>query len=76
MNRIIDEGLFECVITDRETHFKYELIHTTKEGHTYSVIDPYCFWPTISDYDLYLLIRAITIVSMRRWAATFARQKE
>ena len=54
MNRIIDEGLFECVITDRETHFKYELIHTTKEGHTYSVIDPYCFWPTISDYDLYL----------------------
>ena len=54
MNRIIDEGLFECVITDRDTPFKYELIHTTKDGHTYSVIDPYCFWPTISDYDLYL----------------------
>ena len=54
MNRINDEGLFECVIADRDTPFKYELIHTTKEGHTYSVIDPYCFWPTISDYDLYL----------------------
>jgi len=54
MNRIIVEGLFECVISDRDTPFKYELIHTTKEGHTYSVIDPYCFWPTISDYDLYL----------------------
>ena len=54
MNRINDEGLFECVITHRDTPFKYELIHTTKEGHTYSVIDPYCFWPTISDYDLYL----------------------
>ena len=54
MDRIVDEGLFECVIADRDTPFKYELIHTTKDGHTYSVIDPYCFWPTISDYDLYL----------------------
>ncbi len=54
MNRIIEEGLFECVIADRDTPFKYELIHTTKDGHTYSVIDPYSFWPTISDYDLYL----------------------
>ena len=54
MNRIIKIGLFECVIDDRDTPFKYELIHTTKDGHTYSVIDPYYFWPTISDYDLYL----------------------
>jgi 1,4-alpha-glucan branching enzyme len=54
MNRIVDEGLFECIIADRDTPFRYELIHTTKDGHTYSVIDPYSFWPTISDYDLYL----------------------
>ncbi len=55
MNSVHEKGLFEIVIFDRETPFIYELIHTMPDGHTYSVIDPYSFWPTISDYDLFLL---------------------
>ncbi|MGI6123592.1 MAG: 1,4-alpha-glucan branching protein GlgB [Acetivibrionales bacterium] len=54
MKLINEKGLFECVISNRDTPFKYELIHTTADGHTYSVIDPYTFWPTISEYDLFL----------------------
>ncbi len=54
MNNIHEKGLFEIVLLDLETPFKYELIHTMPDGHTYSVIDPYSFWPTISDYDLFL----------------------
>ncbi len=51
----IDErGLFEGHIKERQQPFAYELIHTTHENHTYSVIDPYAFWPTVADYDLYL----------------------
>jgi 1,4-alpha-glucan branching enzyme len=54
MECIDDRGLFECRIPQRHKPFAYELVHTTKEGHSYSVIDPYTFWPTVSDYDLYL----------------------
>ena len=53
---MIDErGLFECKLYGNKKEFAYELIHTTHDGHTYTVIDPYAFLPTISDYDLYLL---------------------
>lgn len=52
---LVDErGLFECTIAEKNETFKYELIHTTREGITYTTLDPYVFWPTVSDYDLYL----------------------
>lgn len=54
MDLIHEKGLFEIIISNGGKFFKYELIHTTEDGHTYSVIDPYSFWPTISEYDLYL----------------------
>ncbi|MCX7771863.1 MAG: 1,4-alpha-glucan branching protein GlgB [Clostridia bacterium] len=54
MERIDERGLFECLIPQRQQPFGYELGHTTWENHTYSVLDPYSFWPTVSDYDLYL----------------------
>jgi len=53
--KVIDKrGLFECRIPGNTEPFLYELVHTTKDKHTYSVIDPYAFLPTISDYDTYL----------------------
>ena len=54
MTLLDNRGLFECRISGISQFFAYELIHTTNQGHTYSVIDPYAFWPTITDYDLYL----------------------
>ena len=52
---IIDErGLFECRIPGNTEPFLYELVHTTKDNHKYSVIDPYAFLPTVSDYDTWL----------------------
>ncbi len=52
---IIDErGLFECHIPGNTEPFLYELVHTTKDNHKYSVIDPYAFLPTVSDYDTWL----------------------
>ncbi len=54
MDRIDERGLFERIIPDRKKAFTYELIHTTYDNITYTVMDPYSFWPTISDYDLYL----------------------
>ncbi len=54
LTRIDERGLFEGHIKERQQPFAYELIHTTHENHTYSVIDPYAFWPTVADYDLYL----------------------
>lgn len=54
MEFLDSRGLFECYIPERQQPFAYELIHTTYEDHIYSVIDPYAFWPTISDYDLFL----------------------
>lgn len=54
MTKVDDRGLFECIISERNELFPYELTHTTYDGHTYTVMDPYSFWPTISDYDLYL----------------------
>jgi 1,4-alpha-glucan branching enzyme len=54
MNPIDPRGFFELILTGRETPFPYMLEHTTTDGHVYWVHDPYAFWPTISDYDLYL----------------------
>jgi len=54
MEQIDSAGLFELVIPDRDKIFRYELVHTTYDGTVYTMRDPYSFWPTISDYDLYL----------------------
>jgi len=54
MVQIDSAGLFELVIPERSDLFRYELVHTTYDGTVYSIRDPYSFWPTISDYDLYL----------------------
>lgn len=54
LNLVDTRGLFEGIIDDKNDLFKYELVHTTFQDLTYTTIDPYAFWPTISDYDLFL----------------------
>jgi len=53
MEKIDNRGFFEAVI-DVPDLFVYQLVHTTTDGITYTVYDPYSFLPTVSDYDTYL----------------------
>ncbi len=54
MTLVDERGLFEYQFLGDKKPFAYELDHITQEGITYTVADPYAFWPTVSDYDLYL----------------------
>lgn len=54
MTLMDERGLFEYLFEGNKQPFTYELDHVTKDGIAYTVMDPYAFWPTISDYDLYL----------------------
>jgi len=52
-----DERGFHQVMIDEPDLFPYQLVHTTREGNTYTTYDPYSFLPTLSDYDTYLFNR-------------------
>jgi 1,4-alpha-glucan branching enzyme len=54
MERITEEGFFEAAIEDRSTVFPYLLRKKLKNGRDIVEYDPYSFWPTLSDFDLYL----------------------
>ncbi|MGI6776744.1 MAG: 1,4-alpha-glucan branching protein GlgB [Acetivibrionales bacterium] len=54
MEKIHDDGMFEVILKDRKKFFQYRLEITVYGQDTYSIYDPYCFLPCISDYDLYL----------------------
>ncbi|MBN1580554.1 MAG: 1,4-alpha-glucan branching protein GlgB [Anaerolineae bacterium] len=55
MTRVHRDGVFEAICTGRKALFGYRLRATNMEGHTWDMIDPYSFWPVLSDYDLQLL---------------------
>lgn len=55
MARIHDDGLFEAQCLDREELFRYRVRATDHAGHTWTYVDPYSFWPVLSDLDLHLL---------------------
>ena len=64
--KVIDKrGLFECRIPGNTEPFLYELVHTTKDKHTYSVIDPTHFYLLYQTTILTFLIRVIITVSMK-----------
>ena len=54
MERLHAVGLFERVLPGRETS-RYRLHATYDDGTTRELEDPYRFWPTISEDDLFLL---------------------
>ena len=55
MARLHDDGFFEALCADRSVLFGYRLRITNHEDHTWTIVDPYCFLPVLSDYDLQLL---------------------
>ncbi|MFM7241937.1 MAG: GlgB N-terminal domain-containing protein, partial [Opitutia bacterium] len=54
MERLHAAGLFEQVLPGRETA-RYRLRATYADGPAREIEDPYRFWPTISEDDLFLL---------------------
>ncbi|MFN1835675.1 1,4-alpha-glucan branching protein GlgB [Balneola sp. MJW-20] len=54
LSRVSDEGLFEHVFGRRKKKFSYRLEIETREGHHFTIIDPYQFESQISDFDLQL----------------------
>ena len=53
MEKTDERGFFEAVIEAPDL-FAYQLVHTTTDGASYTIYDPYAFLPTVSDYDTYL----------------------
>ncbi len=49
-----ERGFFTLTIEGREEIFRYKLLVKDYTGHRFETYDPYSFWPTVSDYDLYL----------------------
>ncbi len=55
MERIHQDGFFVAVFGDRPERFPYRIRVKNHEGHTWEFVDPYCFGPTLTDFDLHLL---------------------
>jgi len=54
MNRVHPAGFFEAVFENRDEVFQYRLRLTNGEGHTWTIVDPYSFWPVLTDFDVHL----------------------
>ncbi len=53
MLRLNDAGIFETTL-HRSDMFSYRLEIQYPEGHSYTILDPYSYLPTIGDLDLHL----------------------
>ena len=54
MTRLAPEGLFEVLIPQHASVFRYQLRATYASGEIRQFFDPYCFLPTLGDQELYL----------------------
>jgi len=55
MERIHQDGFFVAVFGDRPERFPYRIRVENHEGHVWEFVDPYCFGPMLTDFDLHLL---------------------
>src|SRR4029077_4262491 len=55
MERIHEDGFFEARVRGRANRFPYRLRVEIEEGHAWEFVDPYCFGPVLTDFDLHLL---------------------
>jgi len=60
-------GLFEATSEDPTAKGPYRVEVTYESGKTFQYWDPYSFWPTLGDMDLYLLARGTIKSSTKRW---------
>ena len=56
LDRRHTDGFFEGVIPERDSAFSYRLEITSHAGDRYTVSDPYCLTPVLSDFDLHLMV--------------------
>ena len=54
MEKLHESGFFEAIIKDKQDFFKYRLEVTDFSGNVFTVYDPYCFLPVLTDFDLHL----------------------
>lgn len=54
MEKLHENGFFEAIIKDKPDFFTYKLEVTDYTGETFSLYDPYCFLPVLTDFDLHL----------------------
>ncbi|MBR9976757.1 MAG: 1,4-alpha-glucan branching protein GlgB [Bacteroidetes bacterium] len=54
MQRVHEDGFFECLFKDEETTFPYKLRRETFDGAVHLFYDSYAFHPQLTDYDLHL----------------------
>ncbi len=54
LRRISEEGLFECIFTDRTDPFDYTYYIEPYHGDAYEIVDPYAFGPLLESDDLQL----------------------
>ena len=55
MPRLTEDGFFELWLPRTKEIFAYRLAVESYSGETHEIFDPYCFLPTISEDDLYLI---------------------
>jgi 1,4-alpha-glucan branching enzyme len=55
MDRIHPDGFFVSLFAGRKSRFPYRLRLENLEGHSWEFVDPYCFGPVLTDFDLHLL---------------------
>jgi 1,4-alpha-glucan branching enzyme len=55
MEKIHPDGFFVAVFARRPQRFGYRIRVENHEGHVWEIVDPYCFGPMLSDFDLHLL---------------------
>jgi len=54
MDRISSGGFSKAVSSTVRKLFQYRLQLTSGEGHTWTIADPYSFWPVLTDFDVHL----------------------
>jgi len=54
MTEAATKGFFSLFLPNRKEQFLYTYIVTLPDNNSYEIVDPYRFWPTISEYDLHL----------------------
>lgn len=54
MEKVSEDGYFEVFIPRCKTIFKYFFRIIGVNDQVEERLDPYCYWPTLSDFDLYL----------------------
>ena len=54
MEKLHENGFFEAIIKDKPDFFTYRLEVTDITQTAFTVYDPYCFLPVLTDFDLHL----------------------